>query len=185
MTQTPTTEPASIIAGDTAKWLKTLADYPASAGWALVYTLINATGKITLAATAQGDDHLVTAPATTTNGWAAGAYEWRAQVSKAGEVYTVGSGRITIAPSFGADTLDSRTPARVMLEAVEAVMLKTATSNVQEYEIAGRRLKHYTMGELLQLRDRLKNDVRREEAAQQIANGTGGVPGRIFVRFGA
>lgn len=192
MSTTPTTEPTSIVAGDTAKWLKTLADYPASAGWVLDYTLINATGKITITTTAQGDDHLVNTAAATTAGWTAGTYDWRAKVTKAGEVYTVGSGRITIAPSFeAAATLDSRSPSRVMLDAVEAVMLKTASSNVQEYEIAGRRLKHYSMGELLQLRDRLRGEVAREEAAQQLANAAatgkapGGAPGRIYVRFGA
>ena len=185
MTTTPTTEPARIIAGDTSKWLKTLADYPASAGWALVYTLINATAKITINATAQGDDHLATASAATTAAWEAGTYTWRAQVSKAGEVYTVGTGQIVVEPSFSVDTLDSRTPSKVMLDAVEAVMLKTASSNVQEYEIAGRRLKHYSMGELLQLRDRLRGEVAREQAATNAANGTGGVPGRIYVRFGA
>jgi hypothetical protein len=185
VTTTPTTEPARIIAGDTSKWLKTLADYPASAGWALVYTLINATAKITINATAQGDDHLATASAATTAAWEAGTYTWRAQVSKAGEVYTVGTGQIVVEPSFSVDTLDSRTPSKVMLDAVEAVMLKTASSNVQEYEIAGRRLKHYSMGELLQLRDRLRGEVAREQAATNAANGTGGVPGRIYVRFGA
>lgn len=192
MSTTSTTEPTSIVAGDTAKWLKTLADYPASAGWVLDYTLINATGKITITTTAQGDDHLVNTAATTTATWTAGTYDWRAKVTKAGEVYTVGSGRITIAPSFeAAATLDSRSSSRVMLDAVEAVMLKTASSNVQEYEIAGRRLKHYSMGELLQLRDRLRGEVAREEAAQQLANAaatgkpTGGAPGRIYVRFGA
>ncbi len=192
MSTTPTTEPTSIVAGDTAKWLKTLADYPASAGWSLVYTLINAHHKIVITSTAQGDDHLVNESATTTNEWNAGTYDWRAQATNAGEVYTVGAGRITIAPSFDAvNKLDSRSPSRVMLDAVEAVMLKTASSNVQEYEIAGRRLKHYSMGELLQLRDRLRGEVAREEAAQQLANAaatgkpTGGAPGRIYVRFGA
>lgn len=185
MTTIPTTEPASIIAGDTAKWLKTLADYPASDGWALGYTLINADHKISIATTAQGDDHLVNQSAAVTAAWHAGAYDWRAQTTKAGEVYTVGAGRISIAPSFDAvNKLDSRSSSRVMLDAVEAVMLKTASTNVQEYEIAGRRLKHYSMGELLLLRDRLRGDVAREDAALQIANGTGGVPGRIFVRFG-
>ncbi len=185
MTTTPTTEPTRIVAGDTAKWLKTLADYPASAGWALVYTLINAHHKISITTTAQGDDHLANVSATVTATWHAGAYDWRAQATKAGEVYTVATGRIAIDPSFDAVTkLDNRTSSRKMLDAVEAVMLKTASTNVQEYEIAGRRLKHYSMGELLQLRDRLRGEVAREEAATNAANGTGGVPGRIYVRFG-
>jgi hypothetical protein len=184
---TPTTEPTRIVAGDTAKWLKALVDYPASSGWTLAYTLINADYKISISTTAQGEDHLINVSATATAAWNAGAYDWRAQVTKAGEVFTVGSGRITIEPSFGVAQLDSRTSSRKMLDAVEAVMLKTASSNVQEYEIAGRRLKHYSMGELLQLRDRLKGEVAREEAIAAAANaapGTGAVPGRIYVRFG-
>lgn len=185
MTTTPTTEPTSIIAGDTAKWLKTLADYPASAGWTLVYTLINADHKISISTTAQGDDHLVNVSAATTAAWHAGAYDWRAQATLVGEVYTVASGRMTIGASFDAVVkLDNRSSSRKMLDAVEAVMLKTASTNVQEYEIAGRRLKHYSMGELLQLRDRLRGEVAREDAAINAANGTGGVPGRIYVRFG-
>ncbi len=185
MTTTPTTEPARIIAGDTAKWLKSLSDYPASAGWQLVYTLINAAGKISISATAQDDAHLVQVPAATTGAWTAGAYDWRAQASKAGEVYTVGQGRITIEPSFGVNTLDNRSAARVMLDNVEAVMLKTASSAVQEYEISGRRLKNYSIGELLTLRDRLRADVAREDAATAAANGMGQPRGRIQVRFGA
>jgi hypothetical protein len=184
----PTTEPTRLIAGDTAKWLKTLADYPASAGWALVYTLINATNKITISAAAQGDDHLVNVSKTTTAAYVAGTYDYRAQVSLGAETYTVGSGRIVVEASFGAATLDNRSSSQKMLDSVEAVMLKTAGSNVLEYEIAGRRLKHYSMGELLQLRDRLKGEVAKETAAAQLANagsnGQSSPVGRIYVRFG-
>ena len=70
---TPTTEPATLIAGDTARWIKSLPEYLASAGWALTYTLINATNKITFSAAASGDDHLVNVAAATTGSWAAGS----------------------------------------------------------------------------------------------------------------
>ena len=46
MAQTPTTEPASLQAGDTLRWQRTLPDYPASEGWVLSYRLINAQGKL-------------------------------------------------------------------------------------------------------------------------------------------
>ena len=78
MADIPTTEPAAVNAGDTVRWRRALADYPASAGWALTYTLLNAAGKITITASAQGDDHLVSVPAATSAGWAAGDYAWRA-----------------------------------------------------------------------------------------------------------
>ena len=66
---TATTEPARVTAGDTIAWTKTLSDYPASAGWVLAYTLINAGAKITITAAASGDDHAVTVLAATSAGY--------------------------------------------------------------------------------------------------------------------
>lgn len=180
---TPTTEPASLNAGDTARWLKSLVDFPASDAWVLTYTLVNAAQRITFTASAQGDDHLVNVPAATTAAWVAGAYDWRASVSKAGEVYTVASGRITIAPAFGA-VVDARSQARRSLDAIEATLEGRASSSTAEYEIAGRRLKHIPVPELLQLRDRLRQDVRAEDAAAAAAAGLQS-RGRVYVRFGA
>lgn len=178
----PTTEPTLINAGDTVKWTKSLADYPASAGWALVYTLVNTAQRYTVASVAQGADHLVTIAAAISAAYVPGDYAWRAQVSLAGEVYTVGTGRMTIKPSFAAAT-DARSQARRMLEAVEATLEGRASSAVGDYEIAGRRLKYIPVPELLVLRDRLRADVAREDAASNVA---AGLPDRrrVFVRFG-
>lgn len=178
---TATTEPDVIVAGDTAKWLRSLDDYPASASWVLTYTLVSAAQRYNFSATASGSDHLVTVAATTTAAWVAGTYTWRAQVSKAGEVYTVGSGSIKVRPSFSAAT-DGRSHARKALEAIEAVIEGRATSEVLEYEIANRRLKYIPLSELLQLRDRYRAEVAREDAAQRAAAGLPDTR-RVFVRF--
>lgn len=180
---TPTTEPASLIAGDTAKWLKTLSNYPASAGWSLAYTLINATGKISLTATAAGDDHLVNVLASTTAGWAPGSYAWRASVSMADEVYTVASGTLSVQPAFSAATLDTRSYARVALANVEAYLSDASNLAAQSYEIAGRKLARISRAELLVERDRLRLEVAREEAAANVGRGLPG-KGRVMVRFG-
>jgi len=183
MSEIPTQEPAVIAAGDTAKWRISLPDYPASAGWTLSYTLVRAATRITFSASADGDRHLVNVAASTTTGWTAGAYTWRAQVSKSGEVYTVGSGTLTVQPSFAAAT-DARSHARKVLDAIEAVIEGRATSEVGEYQIAGRSLKYIPLPELLKLRDSYSAEVQREEAAQRLARG---LPDkrRVFVRFGA
>lgn len=180
----PTIEPTVIVAGDTLKWQKTLENFPASQGWTLTYTLINATGKRTFTATADGDSFLVTVAASTTATWAAGSYSYRGQVAKAGEVYTISTGTMTVQPSFAAATLDDRSQAQKMLDAVNAVLEGRATSAVAEYEIAGRQLKYISIPDLLKLRDRLRFDVQREENADRAA---AGLPpkGRINVRFGA
>lgn len=177
---TATTEPSSIIAGDTAKWLKTLTDYPASTGWSLAYMLVNAGSRYNFSGAMQSDSYLVTVAATVTATWAAGTYAWRAQVSKSGEVYTVGSGNIEIKASF-ASAIDTRSTAKIMLDNVNAALTKTASENVMRYMIAGRELFHYGIPELLQLRDRLTAEVARENIATSIANGQGN-PGRIQVR---
>lgn len=183
MADIPTIEPTTANAGDTWRWTRTLADYPASAGWALSYTLINAAAKITINASASGDDHAVTVSAATTAGYAAGSYDWRARVSKAGEVYTVGEGRITVRNAFGGSTFDARSHARKTLEAIEAVIEGRASSATLEYSIAGRTLKHIPMADLLSLRDKYRAEVAREDAAAAVA---AGLPDkrRVFVRFG-
>lgn len=180
---TPTTEPACLLAGDTAKWLKSLPDYLPSDGWSLSYTLINGASKITINATASGSDHLVNVLASTTASWAAGSYSWRAQVSKSGEVYTVAKGNITVQAAFSAATLDNRSFARVALANIETYLQNSNNIAASSYEIAGRKLQRYALKDLLVLRDRYKAEVIREDAAADVARG---LPDkrRVFVRFG-
>lgn len=182
MSTTPTHEPARVIAGDTAKWLKTLAEYPADAGWVLSYELVSSAQRYTFSATASGVDHLVAVAATVTADWAPGEYQGRGRVSLAGEVYTVAQWALQVAPSFSA-AVDARSAARRTLDAIEAVLEGRASSATQEYSIAGRSLKYVPIPELLTMRDRYRQDVAAEENAANLA--AGGVPrGRIFVRFG-
>jgi hypothetical protein len=180
----PTTEPSTLTAGDTIKWLKTLADYPASAGWVLSYTFINAAGKFSATGTASGDDHYMVISAASSAAFVAGKYDWRAQVSKSGEVFTVASGRAQVLAAFSAATLDARSSLRQTLEAIEATLSGRATSATAEYEIAGRKLKFIPLPELLQFRDRLRRDVAAEDTATAVANGLADKR-RIYVRFGA
>lgn len=181
--QTPTTEPAALIAGDTATWQITLADYLATDGWALAYTLINSAAKITFTSTAAGPDHLVNVAAATTAGWTAGTYTWRCQATKGAEVYTVASGTVTVQPAFGAATLDARSHARKALDAVEAYLENSNNLTAAMYEIAGRRLQRLGIPDLLTLRDRYRFEVAQEEARARIARG---LPDgrRVLVRFG-
>ena len=177
---TSNTEPTSILPGDTVKWTRSLADYPASAGWALSYELVNAQHRYQIAAAAEGDSHRVIISAQTTEGYAPGSYAWRARVTHADEVYTIGEGRLTVAPSFVAAG-DVRSHARRALDAIEAVLEGRATSATAEYEINGRRLKYIPLIDLHAMRSKYQ----REVAAEEGKSGSRGVPGRITVRFGA
>lgn len=184
MAAIPTSEPTTVNAGDTIRWTKTLADYPASSGWVLTYTLLNASSKITITATASGNDHAVNVAAATSAAWTAGDYAWRAQVALAGDVFTVGEGRMTVAPSFGAATLDTRSSARKALEAVEAYLADPSNLTAAKYQIAGRSLDRFPLTDLWKHRDRLRFEVAREDAATRAAAGLPDTR-RVFVRFGA
>lgn len=142
-------EPQQISAGDTVKWENTFSGYPASAGWAVVYSLRNSTQQIDITATANGDAFSVSVPSTTTESWVAGDYVWSAFASKSGERYTVGSGRIKIRPNLGVSSpVDARTYNEKMLDAIRASLQGTATSQVQEYTIGNRSIKYMTKTEL-------------------------------------
>jgi len=184
MATIPTTEPTKVQSGDTVVWQRSLSEFPASSGWVLSYSLINAAGKIDLSATASGDTFTVTAAALDTAAWAAGEYEWVAFVTKAAERYTVGQGRITILPNWAAAAggVDTRTVARKMLDAIEAVLQGRMSRAELEYEISGRRMKSMSHDELLKARDKLKREVAGEERAARIAAGLGG-RSRVLVRY--
>ena len=180
---TPTQEPASLTAGDTARWRKSLPDYLSADGWQLVYTLINAAGKLTFNAVGDGAGHLVSISPTTTAAWAAGQYAWRAQVTRADEAYTVASGTLTVQPAFSAATLDSRSHARKALANIEAYLENPGNLTSSMYEISGRKLQRFGIPELLALRDRYRAEVAREDAAASVGCG---LPDRrrVLVRFG-
>lgn len=180
-------EPASVTAGDTVAWLKTIADYPADQGWVLSYVLINSTAKITITASAAGADHQVSVDAATSAAWPAGDYTYQAAAAKGLERYTVGNGLISVGKSYAAQaTLDTRSTARQMLDALEAcylAYLSDGQGHVAEYDVAGRRMKFRNAAEIWQQIEKLKREVAAEDRAARLA---AGLPSRrrVLVRFG-
>jgi hypothetical protein len=92
-----------LIAGDSLNFPVTTPDHPASAGFVLHYRLapLAAGGgqPIDITATAEGAKHRVAVAASVTADWAPGEYNWARWVDKAGEIYTVGDGQVTIKPN--------------------------------------------------------------------------------------
>ena len=182
--QIPTSEPATLRAGDTATWTKSLSDYSAADGWTLSYVLTKTGTRLTFSASASGADHLVSVSAATTAGWTAGSYSWASRVSKAGEVYSISSGTIEILADIATISAgtDVRSHAKKTLDALEA-WIEGRDMGVAEYEIAGRRLKTISITELLKLRDRYRRDVAAENS---VARAAAGLPSRnkLQVRIG-
>ena len=184
MSTIPTVEPASVVAGDTITWKITLQDYPAGT-YTLKYRLLNSAGKIDITATASGTDHLVSVSSTTSASWTAGKYDFTAWVEKTGERYTVGSGRIEVKANMAvANTFDARSDARKIYESLMTAYQSAATSRafVQEYEIAGRRMRFNNKADWISEINFWKSQVAAEDRAAAIADGAG-AGARVLVRF--
>lgn len=176
----PTRPPAELRAGDTAKWTRTLADYPASAGWTLSYTAVGSTAAYSFSASASGDDHAITVAAATTAAWTAGTYQLTEYAEKSGERYTLCTTTLRVLTDLaavGAGGADVRSHARKVLDLIEA-WLESKAPVAASYEIAGKKLSQYPLADLLALRDKYRAEVRAEERA---AAGFG--PARILTRF--
>ena len=172
----PTSEPGELRAGDTWKWTKTLADYPASTPWTLKYRFKNAAGGFEITASASGNDYAVSVVAATTAPYAAGTYSWIAWVEGGtSEKYTVDTGVCTINPDYRAGTataaLDDRTHARIVLDAIEAVIAGRATKDQERYKIGERELWRTPIPSLLKLRQHYLAEVKAQQAAEAIKNG--------------
>lgn len=182
MATVPTTEPTTFRAGDLVSWSKSLADYPANAGWSLAYTLINATTKITINAGASGADHLVSVAAGTTGSYTAGDYTWMARVTKGSEVYTIDQGSLTILPNLSAlATFDGRSHAKVMVEAIEAAIQGRASALQLRYQINGRSIEYLNPTDLIKWLSFYRAEVAKEANAETIRK-TGKNPRNIGVR---
>lgn len=175
---------STIIAGDTLDFTTTVADYPPGDGYTLTYKLVprSSGSVITFSASASGDDYRVQVGPSTTATWAAGDYTWAAYAIKSGARYTVDQGLLTVKPDPAtASTLDGRSHARKVLDAVEAVLENRATLDQQEFQIGGRMLKRMPVSDLMKLRSRYASEVEREDANAKLAAGLG-VARRIQVR---
>jgi len=190
----PVKIPPSLQAGDTITWrdeatVDNLGNPISSTDYTLTYYLRTNTPVegCTVVGSAYGSGWEFTIAADTSAGFNAGNWYWQAVATKAGSTLTLGSGSTTVVAALGYTNspaaYDGRSQAQKDLDAVQAA-IRTILSGgaVQEYRIGTRNLKKYDLADLLQLEAKLKADVKREEAAQLMANGLGN-PRNMFVRF--
>lgn len=187
MSHIGTTEPSSVTAGDSVGWIKSLEDYRVSDGWTLAYKFVSPDSQISLISVGNGESHEVSADATTTSKWVPGTYTWQAYVTNGALRHTVAYGELEVKPNLAAQLLgyETRSRAKLILAQLEAAYqsyVSSAQSNVEEYEIAGRRMKFRSPGQIIQQIQFWRLEVAREENAQSVKDGMGN-PRRIFVRF--
>jgi hypothetical protein len=169
--------PNSLRAGDTAQWLVSVPDYPASAGWTLKYKLINTSNQYNIVSVASGGEHQINEAAATTAAYVAGDYQFAAYVTNvSNQRFTIGEGAITILPNIAiaSSGMDTRTPAKKCLDAMNAAFEAYGSkAYTQEYEIAGRRIKYTSMADFLKARSQVAAEVQRELSANA---GRAGIP---------
>lgn len=178
----PTQEPTELVAGNTWRWDREFADFPAGT-WTLAYYFKNAAGTFSISGgevVASGTLHQVTVTATTTAGYAAGRYSWQAYVTSGAARYLAAEGEVVVTPNFAAaGAYDARSPARKMLDAIEAYLVDPNNLTAASYQIGGRSLDRWKRADLLAERSRLRFELESESAA------AGGPDRRrTFARFG-
>lgn len=178
--------PKTITAGDTVKWSASLSDYPASSGWVLHYTLVNANNTYQIDATASGNDSAVNVlPAASAN-YVAGTYQLAAWVDGVNsERHTLGVDSIEILPNLAATTtgFDGRSAAKKCLDQLDAALAQYGKkAYTQEYSIGDRRMRFTSPAEFMAFRKQVKAEVNKEK---QIENMKLGKPAgsKILVRF--
>lgn len=181
-------EPESIVAGDTIKWKRSLSDFPAST-WTLTYELrSNVTGStaINIAATADGDDHLVSVSATTTAAWIAGEYSWDAYVTAGAERKRVDRGLIKVERDLAGAVaaFDDRDWVKTVLDALEAVIQGRASEVDLSYSVNGRSISKMSWEEKIKAHSHFKKLYQQELTALKLEKGLG-TGNKIRTRFTA
>jgi hypothetical protein len=158
----PTTEPESLVAGDTWHWTKSVADYPPGDGWTLKYSIRGPSVLLdtNVTVTEDGSVYDVVVDADKTSALEPGTYRWQARVEKDGARYTVDSGVILVERDLSqAAEGDAQPYSEKMLAAIDAVLTGRITADVEQYQIAGRAVTKIPIAELRKLRAACKAEL--------------------------
>jgi hypothetical protein len=181
-------EPKRFVAGDTVSWSKSVPEYPPGNGWTLTYSFWNEYRSFRVDAVTDNGIYSIQIPASVSEAIYPGRYSWQAFVSKGSEEslqrHTVGSGEVVVKHNparTDGKGLDSRSEIKKALDAVNAVIAKTATSDQRSYTIEGRSLERRNNDELIGLRNDLEQKYAQELREERLEQGVGG--SKIYVRF--
>lgn len=174
-------EPKQITAGLSYSWTKKLPLYLASAGWTLGYSIVSQNAQYDVTVVANGDDFDVSILKADSAKFEAGMFKLIGYVDDGTDRIQVFCNDLVIVPDF-TKASDRRSYAAKTLEAIEAMLLKSASKDQQAVMVDGQSLTRRTVADLLTLRDRFQREVRAEKRAADIAAGIG-KPGRVQLRF--
>lgn len=159
--QIPDEAPTIFSAGETVKFRRSFADFPASEGWSYSFHMNGATATLHRDGIANGQAFTVTI--NPSDALPEGAYRYIERIAKDGEVHTVGSGVVEVeldlatAPAGATLTHAERT-----LQVIEKVIEGRLPVDLQQYTIAGRVVTKIPIEQLLRMRGTYKAIVWRQ-----------------------
>lgn len=180
-----TSFPSSITAGDSFSWRFERSGYSPADSWTSSALLLNATNSYEVTGVADGDgfDFEVLSPESVL--WAPGQYS-------AFEIYTLSPDNrlsielssLTVEPNPTSGPYDTRSLARQMLDAIDAILLGRATGDDLDLVRAQARSRHVERdATLLQsMRTYWKNQVDAEKQVDRIRAGKG-AGNKIVIQF--
>lgn len=175
-----TTEPTQIEKGERSEWTREFCGYSPSE-YTLQYRFRGDGPGINVNATADGDKFYAVISSTDSVTLSATSYKWQAWMTEIADTdnkICVGSGFTSVIEGFSEDNVDPvdlRSPAKIMLDAIDAALLAFASDDVLEYEIetpAGRRkIKRSDKTTLSSERKYWAGIVTNEKAREDAKNG--------------
>jgi hypothetical protein len=172
-------EPKTIFKGETAVWKRTdiSANYP-TASYTLTWSArLESNGSTTFSATVteSGDDYIFTVDNSASVNLTLGDYVWALKITQDSDSETIiyQTGKITVADNYFADTGDTRSHAKIMLDKIESLLEGKADNDVASYSIQGRSLAKLSPQELIDWRSYYKAEYNKEIQRENIKRGEG------------
>jgi hypothetical protein len=188
-TNYPTEVPDELQLGDFWAWKKDnlATDYP-TADYSLSYefNLIDGAtaSNFTLTATESNDEYIIST--SDTGSYTKGEYNWVSYITRTSDSARVkiAEGYIEIQDNYATTSASVRSHAKIVLDAVKAVIENRATMDQSSMSIAGRSLSRMSIDELFQLKDRYQAEYDKEVKKAAIKNGKSS-GNTILTKFGS
>jgi hypothetical protein len=175
----PSIEPATIVAGDSVAWTKSITSYAGTLSYSL--QLFGSTDTpILFSASGSGPNYSVTLAPALTALWKPGRYIWTSYIDDGTNRHSVDGGEMVVlsnpAAAFGA------THATRTLAIIEAALEGRLPRGLETYVIDGQSIAKIPLETLVRLRSVYADWVKNEYAQDRINRGLGN-PRNTFARF--
>lgn len=181
----PLFEPLEITQGESVTWEREIPDHPATE-WSAVYRFRGILGTgigLDVPCTADGTKFIASVSTGSSAVLSVTTYEWQLWVTSTADpadVRQIERGTVRVNEGFQSGALssvDTRTAAQQILDAIDAMIVGKATADQMEYsietQVGKRQLKRIPMTELIAARTHYASIVAREKQAERLrARGT-------------